>query len=577
MDLPRTANVQYVKELKARLPTKPTILLLIYVFAVNTTTVVAMELPQNILSPVRTESCGDVARMTTDSNIRNLFSYCLFLLIPLAGWIGDAKLGRQAAITISLLTGWLGTMLLCISSSVQYILCGGETIHVLFIIAKYVLSTTSLLLLMISVSFCYANVFGYGVRQLLVVGASSVKIRAFIHWVVWIIFASGNTIFMVTNLKTGNPYIGNIVVSLFSFLAFSICSAFHFNFQHWFEKMEIEDNYTLLLGVLRYAWKNKYPENRSSLTYWEEELPNRLDFAKARFGGPYSNENVETVKTFLRILVIIMALVPFLIASDPLVNQMMDFVTQYKGGATELHGQAGNTVWFIGDSIILLTIPILEFVVLPLFPKLEYFLINPLRGIGLSMIFIICSMCGLLIVDYVGHTVTHGDVHCYTRWTAKDTPLKISFWFMLIPSILAGIADMLNYVYVFAFLCSQGPSNMSGMLIGIFWFFRGLCIEISALILIAFEKLSVINSLVGPFSCTFLLMLILGTLAVLGLVVYIFVAKWYTSRIRNEDLNLRQTVEQHFEKRLLSNNNRDRDYFSFTSEGSINNNMKIKN
>ena len=72
-------------------------------------------------------------------------------------------------------------------------------------------------------------------------------------------------------------------------------------------------------------------------------------------------------------------------------------------------------------------------------------------------------------------------------------------------------------------------------------------------------------------------MLILGTLAVLGLVVYIFVAKWYTSRIRNKDLNLRQTVEQHFEKCLLSNNNRDRDYFSFTSEGSINNNMKIKN
>ena len=563
MSMMRTVkNVHYVRELKARLLTKPTILLLMYVFAVQTTTIVAEELSQDILSPI-SKHCEFVVRnrvRNTYLNIGRLFNYCLYLLIPLAGWIGDAKLGRESAITVSLLAGWLGTMLVCISSSIQYLLCGGET---MFIIAKYCLSPFSMLLLMISVSFCFANVFGYGVRQLLVIGASSVKIRAFIHWVVWIIFASGNILYMVTNIKTNNPYTGTIIVSFISFLAFSICSVFHFNCGHWFEKMATEDNYTLLMGIVKYAWKNKYPENRSSLTYWEAETPNRLDFAKTKFGGPYSNENVETVKTFLRIFVIIIAIVPFLIASDPIFNNMMKSITQYKGGSTALDGQAGNTVWFIGDNIILLVVPLVEFVILPLFPKLEYFMINPLKGLGLSMIFIICSMVCWIIMDLISHNVGIPDL------TPTDQYIKMSFWFTLIPSILAGIADMLNYIYMFAFLCSQAPSNMSGMLIGVFWFFRGVCVEASTLLLIAFDIL-IGKMTFKHFSYTSLLMLLLGSTAIIGLLIYIFVAKWYTDRIRNEDLNLRRAVEEHFEHRILLSNNNNTDYFSITSEGSIN-------
>ena len=168
-------NVHYVRELKARLLTKPTILLLMYVFAVRT-----MELSKDILSPIY-KHCGEPVRNTADNNIARLFNYVLFLLIPLAGWIGDAKLGRESAITVSLLAGWLGTMLVCISSIIQYLLCGGKTVHIMLVIAKYCLSPFSLILLIISVSFCFANVFGYGVRQLLVIGASSVKIRAFIQ------------------------------------------------------------------------------------------------------------------------------------------------------------------------------------------------------------------------------------------------------------------------------------------------------------------------------------------------------------------------------------------------------------
>uniref|UniRef100_A0A1X7V432 Uncharacterized protein n=1 Tax=Amphimedon queenslandica TaxID=400682 RepID=A0A1X7V432_AMPQE len=48
--------------------------------------------------------------------------------------------------------------------------------------------------------------------------------------------------------------------------------------------------------------KHKYPENRSALTYWEEEAPSRLDLGKEKYGGPFTEEEVEDVKTVFRML-----------------------------------------------------------------------------------------------------------------------------------------------------------------------------------------------------------------------------------------------------------------------------------
>ena len=53
-----------------------------------------------------------------------------------------------------------------------------------------------------------------------------------------------------------------------------------------------------IMQVLKYARKkqtNKYPRNRSALTYCEEDYPSRLDLGKDKYGGPFSEEQVEDV------------------------------------------------------------------------------------------------------------------------------------------------------------------------------------------------------------------------------------------------------------------------------------------
>ncbi len=53
--------------------------------------------------------------------------------------------------------------------------------------------------------------------------------------------------------------------------------------------------------VLKFAAKHKAPLNRSALTYWEEDIPSRMDLGKSRYGGPFTTEDV---KTFFKILII---------------------------------------------------------------------------------------------------------------------------------------------------------------------------------------------------------------------------------------------------------------------------------
>ena len=56
----------------------------------------------------------------------------------------------------------------------------------------------------------------------------------------------------------------------------------------------------LIVKVLNYARKNKYPKNRSTLTYLEESAPSRLDLGKDKYGGPFTDEEeVEDVKNVL--------------------------------------------------------------------------------------------------------------------------------------------------------------------------------------------------------------------------------------------------------------------------------------
>ena len=72
----------------------------------------------------------------------------------------------------------------------------------------------------------------------------------------------------------------------------------------------------IIFKVLVYSFKHKYPERRSAFTYWENDIPSRIDLGKEKYGGPFTYEQVEDVKTMFRLLLLMVSLFGFYLSGD---------------------------------------------------------------------------------------------------------------------------------------------------------------------------------------------------------------------------------------------------------------------
>jgi peptide/histidine transporter 3/4 len=174
---------------------------------------------------------------------------------------------------------------------------------------------------------------------------------------------------------------------------------------------------------------------------------------------------------------------------------------------------------------------------------------NSLKGIGLGMIFYMISTTFVLLINVIGRAVTQEIVPCFTKWASVDPTIDISYWILLIPSVTSVIAEALTFICILQFLCSQAPSGMHGILIGLFWFIISVSIDLSSIIIIAFGLIQ-FPDLSKVISCSFWYLLIVGGIAMIGFALYALVAYWYVKRIRSENYNLQDTVEKYFERQL---------------------------
>ena len=67
---------------------------------------------------------------------------------------------------------------------------------------------------------------------------------------------------------------------------------------------ESPQSITTIYRVLKFAAKHKAPLNCSAFTYWDENIPSRINLGKSKYGGPYTSEQVEDIKTIMRLFVI---------------------------------------------------------------------------------------------------------------------------------------------------------------------------------------------------------------------------------------------------------------------------------
>uniref|UniRef100_A0A1X7VEI1 Uncharacterized protein n=1 Tax=Amphimedon queenslandica TaxID=400682 RepID=A0A1X7VEI1_AMPQE len=227
---------------------------------------------------------------------------CLtFLFFPLFGMMADLWIGRYKVIMIGMVLCFLQWLTSGIAFTVYGLVYNSE----LFLSWMY-----GIVYLACTASFCCikSNIIQYNTDQF--IGASSDELKSIIYWHLAVSLTSG--LFLSVLSCFGN-YTSGI------FLTLVLVS--HSFFKHKLENVSLIKNpIKLIVRVLCYARKHKYPENRSALTYWEEKAPSRLDLGKDKYGGPFTEEEVEDVKTFFHMLPLFIAVIGFACSDESFVT-----------------------------------------------------------------------------------------------------------------------------------------------------------------------------------------------------------------------------------------------------------------
>ena len=197
--------------------------------------------------------------------------------------------------------------------------------------------------------------------------------------------------------------------------------------------------------VLRYAWKNKQPRFRSAFTYQDHTKPSRIEFAKERFGGPFTTEQVQDVKTFLRIVV---ALVPiggssalgiFMLQTAALFSQHIN-----SNNIPCYAYQAMNT--YMPYFTIMCAVPLYEFLV---HPVMYNYIPTSLIRFGLGFIIQILSCIALLTIDFVGHGKPGGtNSTCVYDESMPVSKLHVNPLWTMLPQSLVGLGIFFNFTSI---------------------------------------------------------------------------------------------------------------------------------
>ena len=220
------------------------------------------------------------------------FAVMAIIIFPTVGIVADTCVGRfkviQAGIAFLMVSSLLNIVLILLQ---DYLPTTAQTICML--------CTTGLCCIGAS---CYmANAFPFVADQL--IGASGEQLSFAVYWIMWGIVIAYHTIL----LKSIPSDYFDIAVEAVSFLCISVMALTFTYFKYLFTIFPHQFNpYKLIFRVLNYARKHKYPERRSALTYWEEDIPSRIDLGMNKYGGPFTVEEVEDVKTLFRLLPVLL-------------------------------------------------------------------------------------------------------------------------------------------------------------------------------------------------------------------------------------------------------------------------------
>ena len=458
-------------------------------------------------------------------------SVCIFVAAPFFGWLADAKLGNYKVVKIGITVSWLASVLVSLFTLLYYntsLRLSGDQSNVV---------VKTILLAIIGLIHWTGSVILVNILQLSleqIPDASAENITSLISWLtlstimgVWV----GNTIRDL--LLSCVPYnLSDVyqVLTLFPVICASInFVSFHLVSPRWLI-LEPKSPQSLknIYRVLKFAAKHKAPLNRSALTYWEEDIPSRLDLGKSRYGGPFTTEQVEDVKTFFRILAVSVGIFLTLFAlglhENIYFSSEVFNVTNFSPcEASALFSFTLHPGW-----CGVLAVLVYEFL---LYPCFKHRLPSSMKRIGIASFVVMLRNMVLLTVSIL----------MYFNIVGTKVPV-----IMGIKSCLLGVLVVAIAIPSVEFICAQAPYNMRGLMSGYiqlnFW--------------LGYILGNVVTFEIGQFYQTpiyFLVNASVGaTVSVIALFLYLIIAFWYKRRVRDDIDTPHKWVEDVYDRYLTA-------------------------
>ena len=248
-------------------------------------------------------------------------------------------------------------------------------------------------------------------------------------------------------------------------LIFSSFLSFALNFLFLFKHKLLDNSPTsntsrMIYAILKYANKHKHPERRSALTYWEDVPVSRLSLGKRKYGGLFTNEQVEDVKTFIRMSVFFLGFI-FFISSLYLHGYSLYYINSQSGQNHSLHpidyvtcnpctkfiiySFTGDYSWWV--LVFTLTYELI------LVPVLSYRMPSMLQRL------IIASLVSLLLVIFLRYYNNYYRLFSLVSGDLYLLGLQVSISFTI------GAMKSIFFVTTLEFICAQSPYTMRNFFI----------------------------------------------------------------------------------------------------------------
>lgn len=224
------------------------------------------------------------------------------LLFPIAGHIADTYVGKYKAIGFSFWLAWIGFAVLSISFSLDPFDDHINRAN------RYAILPITFTLLSIAYVVFMATIIPFGVDQLQ--GASHVHYRSFFYWWYWTLNI-GVALVNVPQYCSNRVELRFIIQALAGLTCMSIALIIDVLLRHWFVIEPKSNKNNPLKQIARILWyfAKASPKRQRIPSMVRHELDmehfGRLDLAKKRYGGQYETEEVEDVRTFFRILLLL--------------------------------------------------------------------------------------------------------------------------------------------------------------------------------------------------------------------------------------------------------------------------------